>query len=66
MYNWSVDTERLKKNPDKYQRFILEQQINFGLNGIKLSRTDLEKHWHTIEIDPQKRTFLKKLLWPQS
>ena len=63
MYNWSVDTRRLKEDPEKYERFILEQQINFGLNGTKLSRSALKKYWEQLDIDPQKRTFLKKIVW---
>ncbi len=66
MYNWSVDTQKLQKNPQEYERFTLEQQINFGLNDTKLSRESLMKHWDQLDIDPQKRVFLKKLVWPQS
>ena len=66
MYNWSVDTTRLKKNPEKYEQFLLEQQINFGLNGQKLSLKILKKYWNSLNIDPQKQVFLKKIVWMQS
>ena len=66
MYNWSVDTTRLKKNPEKYEQFLLEQQINFGLNGQKLSLKILKKYWNSLNIDPQKQIFLKKIVWMQS
>lgn len=42
MYNWSTDTTRLQKKPDEYAKFILEQRINFGLNGEKLSLRNLK------------------------
>lgn len=48
MNNWSVDTARLKKNPDKYDKFILEQMINFGLGGKKLSLKALKKYWEVF------------------
>lgn len=63
MYNWSIDTSRLKKNSREYNKFALEQRINFGLNGMKLSRKILKKYWNTLTIDPNKRIFLKKILW---
>ncbi len=66
MYNWSVDTFRLKKDPDAYRRFVLEQRINFGLNGTKLSLVDLKRYWNVLDIDPHKRAFLKKIVWLES
>ena len=63
MYNWSVDTSRLKRKPDEYERFLLEQRINFGLNNKKLSLKALRKHWNKLEIDKSKREYLKNLLW---
>lgn len=66
MYNWSVDTTRLKKDSNKYVRFVLEQSINFGLNGRKLSLTLLKKHWHLLDLDPIKKSYLQKIVWPQS
>ena len=64
MYNWSVDTKRLKKNPEALKIFELEQSINFGLNGKVLNETDLRKHWEELIIDPNKKRFLELLLWP--
>jgi len=63
MHNWSVDTTRLKKNPSLYERFVLEQRINFGLNGHKLSLASLKKHWDKLVIDKNKRAYLKKIVW---
>lgn len=66
MYNWSVDTTRLKQNPEEYEKFLLEQRINFGLNGHKLSLKSLQKHWENLDIDPAKKAYLNKIVWPQS
>lgn len=64
MKNWSTDAERLKRNPKKYTIWKLEQMINFGLDGKKLSRKDLEINFDFLLIDPLKKEFLSKLLWP--
>lgn len=66
MYNWSTDTTRLQNNPDAYEKFVLEQMINFGLNGKKISLKKLKKYWKVLDIDPDKQAFLYTLLWPQS
>ena len=62
MYNWSTDTKELKKHPDKYKIWKLEQMINFGLNGKKLKEFELNKYFNKLEIDPHRRKFLKLLL----
>lgn len=64
MYNWSVDTSRLKKDSKKYKIFKLEQAINFGLNNTKLSLKSLKEHFDILKIDPNKRAYLKMLLSP--
>jgi len=66
MYNWSTGTTRLKKNTDQFNIFSLEQTINFGLNGTKISRKSLVKYWDVIKIDVDKKKYLSKILWPQS
>jgi len=33
MYNWDVDTKRLKRDKDAWNAWRLEQMINFGLAG---------------------------------
>ncbi len=66
MYNWSVDTTRLQKQPEKHELFVLQQQINFGLDNQKLSVTSLKKHWHTLVIDESKKRYLHALVWSQS
>jgi hypothetical protein len=62
MYNWNTATARLKKNSDEYNKFVLEQRINFGLNGQKLSLTNLQKYWDDLDIDPAKKNYLQKII----
>ncbi len=63
MHNWSTDTTQLKKNPEKYKIWKLEQQVNFGLDNEKISKKDLKKHWNNINIDPARKKFLHLILW---
>ncbi|MBU4210668.1 hypothetical protein KKC08_00455 [Patescibacteria group bacterium] len=63
MYDWSTDTTRLIKDKDAWEKWKLEQMINFGLNGKKLSKLKLKKYWDELDIDPDKRNYLKFLLW---
>ena len=55
MYNWNVDTTQLKKDKNQYAIWKLEQMVNFGLNGKKLSMTDLKKHWPKLNLDLKKK-----------
>lgn len=66
MYNWSTNTARLVQNDQEFERYKLEQQINFGLNGEKLSLRALKKHWNQLVIDKNRRRFLHKLIWLKS
>jgi len=62
MYNWSTNTSKLKQNPQKYAIWKLENLINFGLNGQKISRKQLVKHLPSLNIDPLKKRFLDFIL----
>lgn len=62
MFNWSTDTKELKKYPEKYAIWKLEQLINFGLDGKKLKISELKKYFSRLQIDPQKKRYLKFLL----
>ena len=62
MYNWSTDEEQLKKNPEKYAIWRLEQMVNFGIGGEKIREADLRKYWDQIDIDEWRRKFLAVLL----
>jgi hypothetical protein len=64
MYNWSVDTKELKKDTVAFTIWRLEQAINFGLAGKKLKASEVKKYWPKLKLDPARKKFLKKLLWP--
>ena len=62
MYNWSVDTSQLAKNPQQYIRWKLEQLINFGLGKNKINKKQLKKILPQLHVDPQKKKYLRFLL----
>ena len=65
MYNWSVDEEAFKKaDPEGYEKWRLEQMINWGLGGEKLDEAKLRKYWDKLYLDPIKRLYVEFLLWP--
>lgn len=64
MYNWNADLTRLKQHPEKYEKYVLEQRINFGLSDRKLSLELLKKHWDDLHIDPSKKAYLREIVWP--
>lgn len=64
MYNWSTDTTELKKYPEKYAIWKLEQLINYGLDGERLSKKLLIKYWRKLRIDKYYQEYLRFLLWP--
>jgi hypothetical protein len=66
MYNWSTDTKELKKDKKKYAIWRLEQLVNFGLGKEKISRAELKKNWNDLDLDKNKKKFLKMILWPKS
>ncbi len=63
MYNWNTDTTELKKNPEKYAIWKMEQMINYGLDGEKLDTKLVIKYWDKLRIDQQKRDLLAFLIW---
>lgn len=65
MYNWSVDEKELKKYPDKYAIWKLEQMVNFGLGEEKLNEADIKKYLPLLDIDEPTRKYLEFLLWPK-
>lgn len=62
MKNWNTDTATLKKDPEKYAIWKLEQLVNFGLDGEKIKKKELRKYWDKLRLDPAKKAFLKLLL----
>lgn len=62
MHLWDYDKKTIKKGT-LGRRFILERLINFGLNGRKLNKKEIKKHFKHLRLDPKKRDFLKLILW---
>lgn len=68
MYNWSVDEKKFRKeDPEGYKIWRLEQMINYGEAGEKISESLVRKYWEEIKdrIDPHYRAYLEFLLWPK-
>ncbi|MFA4872585.1 MAG: hypothetical protein WC659_01465 [Patescibacteria group bacterium] len=69
LHHWSVNTEEFrKKNPRAYQKWALEQRINFGVQtqkDEKINETLLKQLWHQLTLDPAKKEYLELLLWDQ-
>jgi hypothetical protein len=63
MHNWSIDVKKLKPHKTAYTIWHLEQLINFGLNNEKLNPALVKKYWRRLRLDPQRRKFLKLILW---
>ncbi len=63
MYNWSVDEKKLKADPEAYAVWRLEQLINFGLNGEKISEKELRKYWPKLKLDPARKRLLELFLY---
>lgn len=63
MFNWSTDTKRLAKNPRFYDKWELEQMINFGLKNKTLNKKKLITLLPELSIDLKKRAFLEYILY---
>ena len=63
IYNWNTDTTELKKDKRAFEIWEMEQKINYGLRGGKISRKKLMEYWEELDIDPLKRRFYRFLLW---
>lgn len=62
MHLWDYDKKTIDRGT-LGRRFILERMINFGLNGKKLKKEEVKKHFKYLKLDPDKKEFLKLLLW---
>ncbi len=60
--HWSVDEIKMKKDPETYAIWKLEQRINWGLGKGKIKRAELIKYWNKIDIDVSKREALSLAL----
>ena len=66
MYNWSVDEKTFKEaDPEGYEKWRLEQMINWGLGGEKLNEAKLRQYWDSLYMDAITRKYLEFILWPQ-
>ena len=67
MYNWSVDEKYLKKFPEKYKLWKLEQTISYGMDGKKLAKKEVIANWSYLKrrLDPRRRKLLEFFLWPK-
>lgn len=66
MYNWSVDEKAFKKaDPEGYEIWRLEQMINYGTAGEKISEGLVRKYWKKLFMDEPTRKYLEFLLWPK-
>lgn len=62
MYNWSIDEKQLDKSPRKKAIWRMQQMVNFGLNGEKISEKELRQFWDSLQIDESRRKFLSMLI----
>ena len=62
MRNWSIDTSQFDTSSPEYEKWRLEQLINFGLQGEKIDERHLSKHLKSLVIDLKKKAFLELLL----
>ncbi len=62
MYNWNTNVAVLKKDPDKFKIWSLEQAINFGLNGKKIDKKEVKKYFSKLKLDPSRAKFIQLLL----
>lgn len=63
MKNWSTDTTTLRKDPKAYAVWKLEQMVNFGLGeGEKINERELKRHFHKLQIDPDRKNLFELLL----
>lgn len=62
---WDYDIKKLEKSETGRIK-ILERQINYGIypsSKEKISLNAIKKYWKRLEIDPDRRRFLKLLIW---
>lgn len=66
MHNWSTDEKKFKKvDPEGYCLWRLTQLINYGLDGEKLSKTEIKKYWPRIKakLDLKEKSLIEFFLW---
>ncbi|MBM3208884.1 hypothetical protein FJZ40_01125 [Candidatus Shapirobacteria bacterium] len=66
VWHWSVDVKKFQKeNPRAFRLWRLEQLINYGPQGEKLSRKEIRKYWRELKerIDPEEKRLIEFFLW---
>lgn len=64
MYNWSVDEGAFGADTRAKTVWILQQTINFGLNGKRLNEQTLRRYFAELSgLDPARRRYLSFLLY---
>lgn len=66
MINWNTDEKAFEKlHPKEYKLWRLTQLINYGLDGEKLDKKEIELAWPKIKdrLNPDKRKVLEFFLW---
>jgi hypothetical protein len=63
MHIWDYRKVSDENTPETI-RFRLERLINFGLEpGETIPKQELIEHFDDLKIDPDRKTYLKFLLW---
>ncbi|MDP3792653.1 MAG: hypothetical protein Q8Q89_02885 [bacterium] len=60
---WDYNTTEYQKQAQADPKWHLERLINYGLEGEKIDRKNLEKYLPELKIPDEKRVFLELLLW---
>ena len=64
MNNWSTDEEQLKKDPQAYAIWKIEQMANFGLGGEKMVLSEYRAYADSITIhDMWRKKYLDLLAY---
>jgi len=66
IWHWSVDVKKFQKeNPKAFRLWRLEQLINYGLQGEKLSKKEIKKYWLKLrkKIDLEEKRLVEFFLW---
>lgn len=60
---WDYGKTEYDKQAKNDPVWHLERLINYGLNGEKLKKDDLIRHFKDLKISDDKRAFFELILW---
>lgn len=60
---WDYTTTEYQKQAQADPKWYLERLINYGLDGQKIDRKNLEKYLIELNIPDDRRAFLELLIW---